>query len=408
MVKENIIKYYFMSMTEQTEMETLSWQLRAAQRSVDHVTENELIEAIELGVQAEAVLDQGNLSEVEQLPFVDMVSEATHSQAALCKKVQPALIPEVLQLMVTTEGRQLEWCEGATLSHLVRLALHELPFVIDEISHNEGLEDPSQLVRGVIGNLYVRMVEVVEPEPSEGSVVDQDIVDEMNWIKLTVASRRRALRSLREQSDYGPEKMQDVMGAINDARWAKHYLHVAANSLSGEHVRLLRQLAVIGSQQEQKLTELFQPTIQATAKKLSCGHTNMLKDLVAEGNLGLLDALDRYDPARGALFSTYALTRIRGSMVDFLRSHGTSSIRVHRSAFKLRNKIHYLRDAGHSEAEIRTMLDINDDTVNQNGARIGLPRLFLSMHPTTVEITLFHSVIFCQSLRQLKATSIKR
>ena len=42
-------------------------------------------------------------------------------------------------------------------------------------------------------------------------------------------------------------------------------------------------------------------------------------DLIAWGTLGLLDALDRYDPGREALFATYARFRIRGAILDQLR-----------------------------------------------------------------------------------------
>ena len=44
-----------------------------------------------------------------------------------------------------------------------------------------------------------------------------------------------------------------------------------------------------------------------------------LDDLVAWGACGLLDALDRYDPTREALFATYARFRIRGAILDQLR-----------------------------------------------------------------------------------------
>lgn len=42
-------------------------------------------------------------------------------------------------------------------------------------------------------------------------------------------------------------------------------------------------------------------------------------DLVQIGMIGLLDAIDRFDPARGVKFETYAVTRIRGSIQDELR-----------------------------------------------------------------------------------------
>ncbi|HHY93637.1 MAG TPA: FliA/WhiG family RNA polymerase sigma factor [Firmicutes bacterium] len=43
-------------------------------------------------------------------------------------------------------------------------------------------------------------------------------------------------------------------------------------------------------------------------------------DLVGYGVLGLLDALQKFDPGRGVKFETYAVTRIRGAILDGLRA----------------------------------------------------------------------------------------
>jgi RNA polymerase sigma factor FliA len=43
-------------------------------------------------------------------------------------------------------------------------------------------------------------------------------------------------------------------------------------------------------------------------------------DLVSYGVLGLVDAIAKFDPARGVKFETYAATRIRGAILDGLRS----------------------------------------------------------------------------------------
>lgn len=43
-------------------------------------------------------------------------------------------------------------------------------------------------------------------------------------------------------------------------------------------------------------------------------------DLEQVGYLGLLEAIERFDPAKGVKFETYALTRIRGSIQDELRN----------------------------------------------------------------------------------------
>jgi RNA polymerase sigma factor for flagellar operon FliA len=45
-----------------------------------------------------------------------------------------------------------------------------------------------------------------------------------------------------------------------------------------------------------------------------------LDDLVSWGIVGLLDAIEKYDPRKEALFSTYAQFRIRGAILDHLRS----------------------------------------------------------------------------------------
>ena len=43
-------------------------------------------------------------------------------------------------------------------------------------------------------------------------------------------------------------------------------------------------------------------------------------DLIGWGVLGLLDAVEKFDPAQKASFETYASTRIRGSIIDQIRS----------------------------------------------------------------------------------------
>ena len=43
-------------------------------------------------------------------------------------------------------------------------------------------------------------------------------------------------------------------------------------------------------------------------------------DLISVGVLGLIDAIDKYDASRGAKFKTYAEFRVRGAILDELRS----------------------------------------------------------------------------------------
>lgn len=43
-------------------------------------------------------------------------------------------------------------------------------------------------------------------------------------------------------------------------------------------------------------------------------------DLTSEGLIGLIDAIDRFEPERGLQFQTYAVPRIRGAILDSLRA----------------------------------------------------------------------------------------
>jgi RNA polymerase sigma factor for flagellar operon FliA len=43
------------------------------------------------------------------------------------------------------------------------------------------------------------------------------------------------------------------------------------------------------------------------------------EDILSYGKMGLLDAIDRYDPSKGFTFQTYAASRVRGAVLDELR-----------------------------------------------------------------------------------------
>jgi RNA polymerase sigma factor for flagellar operon FliA len=43
-------------------------------------------------------------------------------------------------------------------------------------------------------------------------------------------------------------------------------------------------------------------------------------DLISEGVIGLMDAIDKFQPGRGFQFQTYAVPRIRGAVIDGLRA----------------------------------------------------------------------------------------
>jgi len=57
-----------------------------------------------------------------------------------------------------------------------------------------------------------------------------------------------------------------------------------------------------------------------------------INDLINDGVLGLMDALEKYDESRAVKFETYAITRINGAIIDALRSLDWVPRRVRQSA----------------------------------------------------------------------------
>ena len=75
-----------------------------------------------------------------------------------------------------------------------------------------------------------------------------------------------------------------------------------------------------GDQAEaERLIEEFMPQVTVLAYKLSRGGAACREDLIQIGLLALIDAARRYDGAKGASFSTFALTCAKRRMIDELR-----------------------------------------------------------------------------------------
>lgn len=69
-----------------------------------------------------------------------------------------------------------------------------------------------------------------------------------------------------------------------------------------------------------RLIESYQPLVFKQA--LPYRQYQSVMDIVQEGTIGLIEAVERYDHQRGVAFSLFAVHRIRGRMMDFLRREG--------------------------------------------------------------------------------------
>ena len=78
----------------------------------------------------------------------------------------------------------------------------------------------------------------------------------------------------------------------------------------------------IDKRTKEKLIIEFAPLIKFIAQKIAVRLPSNIEfdDLVSSGVIGLMDAIDKYDPTRDNKFKTYAEFRIRGSILDELRA----------------------------------------------------------------------------------------
>ncbi|MCC6225950.1 MAG: RNA polymerase sigma factor WhiG [Microthrixaceae bacterium] len=66
----------------------------------------------------------------------------------------------------------------------------------------------------------------------------------------------------------------------------------------------------------------YSPLVKYVASRVAVGLPQNVEqaDLVSYGMFGLIDAIDKFEPGRGFKFETYAISRIKGAILDELRS----------------------------------------------------------------------------------------
>lgn len=69
-----------------------------------------------------------------------------------------------------------------------------------------------------------------------------------------------------------------------------------------------------------KIIEAYQPLVFHIYGKLALRLGEESVDVISEGTVGLIHAVDNYDYHRGVPFKSYAYLRVKGAMIDYLRS----------------------------------------------------------------------------------------
>ena len=104
----------------------------------------------------------------------------------------------------------------------------------------------------------------------------------------------------------------------------------------GQYIAELSQVKLLEPEQEHQLWQSYKYDGDESARRILIesyqplvfkqalpyrGLQNIM-DIVQEGTVGLIEAVENYDPDRGVAFSLFSIHRIRGRMLNFLKKEG--------------------------------------------------------------------------------------
>lgn len=162
------------------------------------------------------------------------------------------------------------------------------------------------------------------------------------------------------------------------------------------YLQKIRHYPILSQDEEYELTVQYQKTKnQQIAYKLITSHLRLvvavvskyrgyglpMDELIAEGNMGLLYALDKFDPEKGFRFSTYALWWIKASVQKYILNSwslvklGTTAAqkKLFFNLRKIKNQLGLVDDRDLSEPllnEIADSLDVSVQDVKEMNNRL--------------------------------------
>jgi RNA polymerase sigma factor for flagellar operon FliA len=140
--------------------------------------------------------------------------------------------------------------------------------------------------------------------------------------------------------------------------------------------RLWAEYKARGERQERdKLIVHYSPLVKYVAGRVAVGLPQNVEqsDLVSYGIFGLIDAIDKFDPGRGYKFETYAIARIKGAILDELRSFDWVPRSVRAKARALEKAYAKLEGQLHrtpTDEEIASELEMSDEQLQTTLSQI--------------------------------------
>jgi RNA polymerase sigma-32 factor len=165
-------------------------------------------------------------------------------------------------------------------------------------------------------------------------------------VTKTIENRGDALTQLlaeaRRFAMLSPEREQDLARA-----WRDYGDEAALRDLVGSHLRLVIKIA-----------------------RGFAGYGLPILDLIAEGNVGLMQAAQKFDPYRGFRFATYAMWWIRAAIQEHIL-HSTSLVKMGTTAAQ--KKLFFNLRRMKRQLERREQGDLSPEWAETIAAELGVP-----------------------------------
>lgn len=125
-----------------------------------------------------------------------------------------------------------------------------------------------------------------------------------------------------------------------------------------------------GAELKSELTMRYLWLINSTVRRMmpKYGKFNEYDDLVNCGVIGLMDAIDKFDLSHGVKFEAYAVLRIKGEILDYMRSQDWAppSMRKKISAIsKLYEQAENDESISNADAFVAEQMDMTDEQVQK-------------------------------------------
>lgn len=201
---------------------------------------------------------------------------------------------------------------------LDRSSANSLCDLFDSFDHMLNITESDEIVNLV----YLSFNDILSKAANKEQIKTNDrmILDDF----ITVSKRARAIS---ENSPLTDDELAEIQSSIDLRDLA--YKIINDQDLSEADRYQLKKAVMISKRAKQKLAETNLRLVVSIAKKY-VGRGMSFLDLIQEGNMGLMKAVDKYDYNRGFKFSTYATWWIRQAITRAIADQArTIRIPVH-------------------------------------------------------------------------------